>query len=43
MKEAYVDMLSEFTTKNDAALVELVKKHNVTLKRFPDEVLKKNG
>ncbi|MBW1637011.1 MAG: TRAP transporter substrate-binding protein [Deltaproteobacteria bacterium] len=43
MKEAYVDMLAEFTTKNNAALVELVKKHNVTLKRFPDEVLRKMG
>lgn len=43
MKEAQTDMLAEFTTKNNAALVELVKKHNVTLKRFPDTVLKKMG
>ncbi len=43
MKEAYTDMLAEFTTKNNASLVELVKKHNVVLKRFPDAVLKKMG
>ncbi len=43
MKEAYIDMLAEFQTKNNAALIELVKKHNVKLKRFPDAVLKTMG
>ncbi len=43
MKDAYTDMLAEFTTKNDAALVDLIQKHHVVLKRFPDSVLKKMG
>ncbi len=43
MKAAYVDMLSEFTTKNNAALMQLVNKHGVKLKRFSDDVLKKMG
>jgi len=42
-KAAYDDMFSEFTARNNAALVELVNKHNVQLKRFPDEVLQKMG
>jgi TRAP-type mannitol/chloroaromatic compound transport system substrate-binding protein len=33
-------MLSEFEAKNNAALQELINKHNVKLKQFPDEVLK---
>lgn len=43
MKSAYNDMLSEFTTKNNSALVDLVTKHKVQLKRFSDPVLKKLG
>ena len=43
MKAAYVDMLSEFTTNNNAALVQLVDTHGVKLKRFSDDVLKKMG
>jgi TRAP-type mannitol/chloroaromatic compound transport system substrate-binding protein len=43
MQAAQNDMLAEFTTKNNSALVELVQTHNVTLKRFPDTVLKKLG
>jgi len=43
MAAAYVDMLSEFTTKNNSALVELVTKHNVKLKRFSNDVLSKLG
>lgn len=43
MKAAYDDMLSEFTMRNNRALVELVSKHNVKLMRFPDNVLKKMG
>ncbi len=42
-KAAYNEMLSEFTTKNNAALVDLVTKHNVKLKRFTDATLKKMG
>ena len=33
-------MLSEFEAKNNGALQELVKKHNVQLRQFPEEVLK---
>jgi len=43
MKEAQSDMLAEYTSKNNAALVELVSKHNVVLKRFSDDVLKSMG
>ena len=43
MRAAYVDMYAEFTTKNNAALIDLVKKHKVQLKRFSDPVLKKLG
>jgi TRAP-type mannitol/chloroaromatic compound transport system substrate-binding protein len=35
------DMLAEYTAKNNAALHQLVHKHNVNLKQFPDDVLKK--
>ena len=40
---AYNDMLSEFSARNNAALVELVEKHKVVLKRFPDKVLRRMG
>ena len=40
-KAAYNDMLSEFTARNNAALVELVQKHKVKLRKFPEAVLKK--
>lgn len=43
MKTATADMLADFTTRNNSALVDLVKKHNVVLKRFSDDVLKKMG
>lgn len=43
MKSAYQDMLSEFTTKNNSALMQLVNEHGVKLKRFSDDVLKKMG
>ncbi|WP_246439070.1 TRAP transporter substrate-binding protein [Teredinibacter franksiae] len=33
------DMLDEYTARNNAALVELVDKHGVQLRRFPDDVL----
>ncbi len=35
------DMLAEYTAKNNAALHKLVNVHNVNLKQFPDDVLKK--
>ncbi len=43
MKAAYQDMLAEFTAKNNSALVQLVDKHGVKLKRFSDDVLAKMG
>lgn len=43
MKAATADMLADFTTRNNSSLVELVTKHKVVLKRFPDTVLKKMG
>lgn len=33
------DMLDEYTARNNAALSELVNKHNVEVRRLPDEVL----
>lgn len=33
------DMLDEYTARNNSALVELVEKHNVQLRQFPDDVL----
>ncbi len=33
-------MLSEFEAKNNGALQELIIKHNVQLKQFPEQVLK---
>ena len=33
------DLLSEYTARNNAALRELVEKHNVQLKKLPDDVL----
>jgi len=35
------DMLSEFTARNNAALVNLVQEHGVQLRRLPDDVLLK--
>jgi len=35
------DMLAEYTARNNAALHELVSKHKVRLRPFPDDVLKK--
>jgi TRAP-type mannitol/chloroaromatic compound transport system substrate-binding protein len=40
-KTANLDMLAEFTARNNQALETLVKKHNVQLKALPDPVLKK--
>ncbi len=42
-RAAYSEMLAEFTARNNAALVELVQRHKVQLKRFPDAVLKQMG
>src|SRR5262249_9019279 len=39
MKDAYDDMLAEFTARNGAALLALLTKHKVQLRRFPDRVL----
>lgn len=39
-KAANIDMLSEFTARNNQALEILVSKHRVQLKPLPDEVLK---
>jgi TRAP-type mannitol/chloroaromatic compound transport system substrate-binding protein len=38
---AHQDMLAEYTARNNAALQTLVEKHNVELRRFPDEVLER--
>nr|WP_242521461.1 TRAP transporter substrate-binding protein [Motiliproteus sp. SC1-56] len=35
------DMLADFTARNNAALQQLVNEHNVELRKFPDEVLKR--
>jgi TRAP-type mannitol/chloroaromatic compound transport system substrate-binding protein len=35
------DMLAEYTTHNQSALVELIEKHNVDVRPFPDDVLQK--
>ncbi|MDZ7803269.1 TRAP transporter substrate-binding protein [Thiohalophilus sp.] len=35
------DMLAEYTARNNQALKTLVEKHNVDLRRYPDDVLKK--
>ena len=40
-KAANMDMLAEFTARNNQALETLVDKHNVQLKALPDPVLKK--
>ncbi|MEE3258101.1 MAG: TRAP transporter substrate-binding protein [Candidatus Latescibacterota bacterium] len=37
------DMLNEFTARNNSALVTLVEKHDVQLRRFPDELLAQVG
>ncbi len=38
-RAANQDMLDEFTARNNAALQELVEKHEVQLRRLPDDVL----
>lgn len=40
MKVANLEMLSEYTARNQQALKTLVEKHGVVLKHFPDEVLR---
>ena len=40
-KDASMDMISEFSAKNNAALDTLVNKHQVSVKALPDDVLKK--
>ncbi|HIG79038.1 MAG TPA: TRAP transporter substrate-binding protein [Cycloclasticus sp.] len=40
-KDANMDMISEFTAKNNIALGTLVNKHGVNLKPLPDDVLRK--
>ena len=34
-----LDMLAEYTARNNAALVELVEKHGVEVRRLPDDVI----
>ncbi len=38
-KVANLEMLSEYTARNNAALQTLVTEHKVNLRQFPDEVL----
>lgn len=40
MKVANLEMLSEYTARNEQALKTLIDKHHVELRYFPDEVLK---
>ncbi len=40
-KSANLDMLSDFTARNNAALETLVKQHNVKVLQFPDAVMKR--
>ncbi|MDG6778611.1 TRAP transporter substrate-binding protein [Thiomicrorhabdus sp. zzn3] len=40
IKVANLEMLSEYTARNQQALQTLIKEHGVELRRFPDEVLK---
>ena len=40
-KAACNDMLAEFTARNGGALNTLINEHNVVLKKFPDDVLKR--
>jgi len=40
-KTANLEMLADFTARNNAALQTLVNEHGVELRQFPDEVLKK--
>ena len=39
-KAAYEDMVSEFTARNNKALLTLVQKKKIQLRKFPDDVLK---
>ena len=41
MRQANLEMLAEYTARNEQALRTLVDKHGVVIKRFPDEVLRK--
>ncbi|ABK43056.1 TRAP dicarboxylate transporter- DctP subunit [Magnetococcus marinus MC-1] len=41
IRVANLNMLSDFTARNNAALEILVNKHKVSLRRYPDEVLAK--
>lgn len=36
-----LDMLAEFTARNPGALQDLIKKHGIDLRRFPDDVVRK--
>jgi len=40
-KVANMEMLADYTARNNAALETLVKEHKVELRKFPDDVLKK--
>ena len=42
-KAAYEDMVSEFTARNSIALVTLIQKNKIQLKKFPDEALRTLG
>ena len=42
-KAANQDMYAEFIAKNNIALSELLNKHSVQLRKFPDEVIKQLG
>lgn len=39
IKAANLDMISEFTARNNAALKTLVEEHNVALRTFPDDLI----
>lgn len=39
VKQGNLDMISEFTARNNAALQTLVEEHNVTLKAYPTDLL----
>ncbi len=41
MRQANLEMLAEYTARNEQALRTLVDKHGVVIKRFPNDVLRK--
>ncbi len=41
MRQANLEMLAEYTARNEQALRTLVDKHGVVIKRFPDDVLRR--